>query len=138
LLIFFISCSKNTNTNENKTVKTENNTTLKKTEVKKVKNEKPKDIVIIKLNDFQLEFNKTKLIYPKEKTVILFDNNNTYSKAQESVLQKLNVKYYKTNSPYLEKYFNIEYYPTIVVLDKNKTVKYENFTPYEILKAEGF
>jgi len=138
LFLFFISCSKNTNTNGNNTTKTENNTTLKKTEIKKVKKEKLKSIVIIKLNNFQLEFNNTKLIYPKEKTVILFENNNTFSKAQESVLQKLNVKYYKTNSPYLEKYFNIEYYPTIVVLDKNKTIKYENFTPYEILKTEGF
>ena len=133
LVVYFSGCekkSKHPKISENNKTKS----IVVKTKPKKIKNE----ITIIKLNNFELKFKNNKLIYPKEKTIILFDNNNTYSKAQEMALNKLNVKYYKTNAIYLEKYFNIQYYPTIIVLDKNKTVKYENFTPYEILKAEGF
>ena len=128
LIIFFSACSKNTKPKGNHIAKENNNNT----KIQK------SDVIIVNFDNFQLKFKNNKLIYPKEKTIILFDNNNTYSKAQEIVLNKLNVKYYKTNTLYLEKYFNIQYYPTIIVLDKNKTVKYENFTPYEILKAEGF
>lgn len=135
-LIFFISCTNNEKSNNKNLENNESNITV--TIKHKIKKENPDNITYIKLENFKLEFNNSTLIYPENKTVLLFENNNTFSKAQESVLNKLNLKYYKTNSPYLEKYFNIKYYPTIVVLDKNKTVKYENFTPYEILKAEGF
>jgi len=130
LIIFFSACSKNSKPNENHITKDTNTTTEQKT----VKN----DVTVINFDGFTLKFKNNELIYPENKTVILFDNNNSYSKAEEIVLKKLNVRYYKTDSEYLEKYFNIQNYPTIVVLDKNKTVKYENFTPYEILKAEGF
>ncbi|GAB6074155.1 hypothetical protein [Nautilia lithotrophica] len=136
LILFFTACSKNTKTGENH-IKTETNQTIITPKTNKnTKNNS--DITIIKFDNFELKFKKNTLIYPKQKTIILFDNNNTYSKAQELVLKKLNTTYYKTNSTYLENYFNIQTYPTIVVLDKNKTIKYENFTPYEILKAEGF
>ena len=115
--------------NNNSTVKKEVNKTVKKPKVK---------IKTVNIGDLNLTFKNGKLLYPPEKTVILFENNNTYSKIQEMVLDKLNVKYYKTGSEFLQNYFNINTYPTIVVLENNKTVKYENFTPYEILKAEGF
>jgi hypothetical protein len=78
------------------------------------------------------------LIYPKEKTVLLFEDNSTKSNMQKIVLDKLKVKYIATDNPYLKNYFKIKTIPTIIVLDKNKTIKYENFVPYEILKAEGF
>ncbi|ACM92360.1 putative lipoprotein [Nautilia profundicola AmH] len=130
LIIFFSGCSKNSKPDENHITK-ENNLTIQKSINKD-------NVTIIHFDNFVLKFKNNELVYPENKTVILFDNNNSYSKAQEMVLKKLNIKYYKTNAPYLEKYFNINNYPTIVVLDKNKTVKYENFTPYEILKAEGF
>jgi len=133
LLLFFSACSKNVKTEENHII-TETN----QTQYTQNKNIKKNDVTIIKFDNLALKFKNNTLIYPKQKTIILFDNNNTYSKAQGLVLKKLKTTYYKTNSPYLEKYFNIQTYPTIVVLDKNKTIKYENFTPYEILKAEGF
>ena len=41
-------------------------------------------------------------------------------------------------SEYLKNYFHINTYPTIIILDKNKTIRYENFVPYEILKEERF
>jgi len=96
------------------------------------------DVKNIKIGELTLTFKKNKLIYPINKVILLFENGNTYSKAQKAVLKKLNVLYYSTNNDYLKNYFNVQTYPTIVVLDKNKTIKYENFTPYEILKAEGF
>ncbi|AZV47210.1 hypothetical protein C3L23_07965 [Nautilia sp. PV-1] len=131
LIIFIAGCSKNTKP-------AENHQNIETNQSQQKKPQKENDIIKITFDNFTLKFKENKLIYPKTKTVILFDNNSSYSKAQELVLKKLNVKYYKTDSAYLEKYFNIQYYPTIIVLDKNKTVKYENFTPYEILKAEGF
>jgi hypothetical protein len=132
-LIFFLSCSKTGKTEENNiSIKEQNKTKTVKKPVKK------ENFTTVKVDGFTLKFDKNGIVYPKEKTVLLFENNNTYSKAQESVLQKLKMKYYKTDSGFLKKYFNITSYPTIVILDKNKTVKYENFTPYEILKAEGF
>jgi len=131
--MYITGCSKNNKTAETVT-KNETNTT--QTQVKKEKT--AEDVTVINFEGFQLVFKKNQLVYPQEREILLFDSNNSYSKAQELVLKKLNVKYYKTDSPYLKNYFHIQYYPTIVVLDKNKTVKYENFTPYEILKAEGF
>ena len=135
LLLFFSACSKNIKTEE-KHITTETNQTKQLQKIHKINNNS--DITVIKFDNFELKFKKNTLIYPKQKTLILFENNNTYSKTQELVLKKLHTKYYKTDSNYLINYFNIQIYPTIIVLDKNKTVKYENFTPYEILKAEGF
>ena len=134
LIVFFSGCNKNTKQPET----ADSNITVVNIDKQNNHNNKTSDITVIKFDGFELKFKKEKLIYPENKTVILFDNNNTFSKAQELVLKKLNVKFYKTDNIYLEKYFNIQYYPTIIVLDKNKTIKYENFTPYEILKAEGF
>jgi len=131
-IILFTACSKNSNSEQTHTVNETNKTV---TDINKTKKS---DVTVIDFKNFKLEFKKNELIYPKEKTIILFENNNSYSKAQELVLKKLNVKYYKTDSVYLKEYFGIQTYPTIVVLENNKTVKYENFTPYEILKAEGF
>ncbi|WP_456480112.1 hypothetical protein [Nautilia sp.] len=129
LFLSLTGCFKNT--------KQEHSEPVQKEVIQK-KPPKKNSVITIKLKDLELKFKENRLIYPKNKTVLLFENNNTFSKAEKLVLKKLNVKFYQINSPYLEKYFNIQYYPTIVVLDKNKTVKYENFTPYEILKAEGF
>ena len=126
LVIFFIGCEKKQQS------KIENNLTIK------IAKQKKDNITIIAIDNLKLIFKNNKLIFPANKVVILFTNNNTYSKTQEDILKKLNIKYYKTSNIYLEKYFKIEYHPTIVVLDKNKSIIYENLTPYEILKAEGF
>jgi len=122
LIIFFNSCSKKENSEEKKP---------------KITKEKKEKIKTIQIKDLKLSFKNNTLNYPPKKVILLFEDNNTLSKAQELVLNKLNLKYYKTDSKFLENYFKIEYYPTIIILDKNKTIKYENFTPYEILKAEG-
>jgi len=104
----------------------------------KTDNNKPDTSIIIKLYDFNVTFKDNLLVYPKERIFLLFDNNSTYCKMQEEVLKTLKVNYKKTNNEYLKNYFHIQTYPTIIILDKNKTIRYENFVPYEILKAEGY
>ena len=133
ILVFFVACSKESNKNEvNITKKTNVNI---KNKALQEKNSTKKII----LNDFELIFENNKLVYPNKKVVLFFKNNNTYSKSQELVLKRLKTKYIKIiNSKFLLDYFNITILPTIIVLDKNKIIRYENFVPYEILKAEGF
>jgi len=98
---------------------------------------KKQNKIIIKGEDFNLTFKNKKLIYPKKRVILLFFNKSSYSLEEEKILKRLNLTFHKTNNKFLKSYFKIRYYPTIVILDKNQTIKYENFTPYEILKAEG-
>jgi len=130
VIIFFNACSKTnkSNDNSNHIVKQKNDTIIKS----------ENNITFVNINNIRLKFQKGALMYPDKKIIILFANKNAYSKTEEIVLKKLNVPYFKTDSPYLIDYFRIKEYPTIIVLDKNRTIKYENFTPFEILKAEGF
>ena len=135
ILVFFVACSKESNKNEvNITQKP--NISIKNYE-KRVIQEKNSTKKIV-LSDVELIFKDNKLVCPNKRVVLFFENNTTYSKAQEVVLKKLKTKYIKVSSKFLQDYFNITLFPTLVVLDKNKTIKYENFVPYEILKAEGF
>jgi len=69
---------------------------------------------------------------------LLFTDSSFYSLEEKKILKKLKLTFYETNSTFLKNYFKISIYPTIVILENNKTVKFENFTPYEILKTEGF
>jgi hypothetical protein len=121
-LLVFTGCNNHIK-KENKPVQTQNKSKTKK------------NITIITLNDYNLTFKNNQLIYPKNKIYILFYDDSKYSKMQEEVLNYLQIKYYKTNNKFLKKYFHITIYPTTVILDKNKTIKFENFTPIEILKG---
>ena len=136
ILLFLITgCNNNKNEEKNTKNKTKNITqNINKNNVKKEGGNR----IIIKLNDLNITFTNNKLVYPKNKTILLFEDNTTYSKMQEEVLNQLKLRYTTViNNKFLENYFNIKIYPTIVILDKNKTIKYENFIPLEILKAEG-
>ena len=130
MIIIFLGCNNNKNTHKPNVTKI--------TQKSKKKLQKNNEITYIKDGNLTLKFKKSTLIYPKNKTILLFSDDSFYSKEQKRILQKLNVHFYKTDNLFLKNYFKITIYPTIIVLDKNKTVKYENFTPYEILKAEGF
>jgi len=129
-LILFIGCQNKIKHSEKKESNISINNNIQKKE--------NQNFLIIKEGDLNFKFLNNKLIYPNKKIIILFKDNSFYSKEEERILKKLNLKFFISNNEYLKKYFNITIYPTIVVLDKNKTIKYENFTPYEILKAEGF
>lgn len=133
-IIFILGCNNNEKERNGASFKPRSQTQ----EIKTDNNKPGTDIIIININDFNVTFKDNLLIYPKNRIFLLFDNNSTYCKMQEDVLKDLNVTYKKTNNEYLKNYFHIQTYPTIIILDKNKTVRYENFVPYEILKAEGY
>ena len=129
-LMFFLGCN-----NNNKNTRTQN---VSKIIQKSKKTNKENNLTFIKENNLSLTFKNKKLVYPNKKTVILFADSSFYSNEEKRILKKLKISFYETNNTFLRNYFDINVFPTIVILDKNKTVKYENFTPYEILKAEGF
>jgi len=112
--LFFIGC-------DNKKEQKSYNKTIKNNQ----------DIIESGLNfkNLNYKFNDTKLL--------LFVNQNHYSKLQIKTLQKLKVKFYIINNKRLKKFFKIKVYPTIVMTkDKNHIKTYEGFIPYEILKYE--
>jgi hypothetical protein len=122
-VILFISCN-----HQEKTQKK----VISKSTKKQIKDT---NTTIIKLKDLTLKFKNNKLIYPNQKIYLLFYDNSNFSKIQEESLKQLKVKFYKTKNEFLKKYFKINIYPTTIILDQNKSIKFENFTPIEILKG---
>ncbi len=131
IILIFIGCfeEKKQKPQETKTQQTQISTKTQK---------KENNLMVISLKDLNLTFKDNSIVYPKKRVIILFRKNSTKCKMQENILKKLNLNFYKTDNIYLKNYFKINIYPTIIILDKNKTLKYEGFIPYEILKAEGF
>jgi len=121
-ILLITGCGKKEESNKNQETKTE---------------QKPKKVVkVIKLNDVNLTFVNDKLKTPEKRIILLFDDGTPYCEKEKLVLHALKKKFYVVkDNKYLEDYFNITYFPTIVILDKNETTKYENFTPYEFLKG---
>ena len=137
IILLFSGCENNSKKKD----ETKPHKEIKKEIIKpKIKNiSKPKENKkIIKENNFTLTFVNSKLIYPKNKMVLLFDDGSLYSQEEEKILKKLKITFYKTKNRFLQNYFKIDYYPSIVILDKNQTIIYQNFMPYEMLKTEGF
>ncbi len=133
IILLFSGCEHNSNT---KNTQINKNKEIKNTQrnISKLK----EDTIRIKEKDFNLTFVNSKIVYPKNKMILLFENNSLYSQEEEKILKKLNIKFYKTKNKFLENYFKIINYPSIVILDKNKTIIYQNFMPYEMIKTEGF
>ncbi len=130
--LFLTGCNNHTHSNN------DTNVTKLTQKSKKTTQNKKTNLIIVKDKDFNLSFENSKLIYPKKRMILLFTDKSFYSGEEKRILNKLNVRYYVTDNNFLKNYFKISIYPTIIVIESNKTVKYENFTPYEILKAEGF
>ena len=131
IILLFLGCDKHNTKKEEILQKQKELNVTQKIQKKRVR----ENVIFIKLKDINLSFKKNRLIYPKQKIYLLFNDNSNYSKMEERALKYLKVKYVKTDDKYLEKYFNVTIYPTTVILDKNKTIKLENFTPIEILKG---
>ncbi|NPA11705.1 MAG: hypothetical protein GXO62_05640 [Epsilonproteobacteria bacterium] len=123
LAILFIGCSNNGKKDQNITQKETNQSVTKP---------KTNDTKTVMIEDLNLTFKKDRLIYPDKKVILLFENGFK----QADVLDMLKVKYYRCEDEYVQKYFNIKEMPTIIILDKNKTIRFENYTPYAILKVE--
>ena len=102
-LVFFVACSKKqSNKNEDNITKKDNIN---------IKN-KEKELI---LDIFELPFQESKLARPGKRVVLFFEDNTTYSKAQEIVLKKLKIEYIKVSSKLLKDYFNVTTFPTIIV-----------------------
>jgi hypothetical protein len=117
-ILFFIGCDK----------KSSNST--KKVYISDVIQEENQ---IIRLDDLEFIKNGNKLEYnfDKPKVLLFFDNSKS---SKNQLLELQNIKYYKANK--IANYFDIKIFPTIVIINKNKTKKYEGFIPYEVLKYE--
>ncbi len=76
-------------------------------------------------------------LYSDKKLILLFCDNSALSKEQIKILKDLNLSFTISDNKTLKKILKISILPTLVIIDKNNTIKYENFTPYEILKEEG-
>lgn len=131
IVLLFTGCEHNSN---KKAPKLNKNVKTTETNISKAKENKN----IIKEKDFNLTFVNSKLVYPKNKMILLFEDNSLYSQEEEKILKKLKITFHKTKNRFLENYFKISCYPSIIILDNNKTVIYQNFMPYEMLKTEGF
>ena len=116
LILFFIACEKKED---------------KKIEVNLT--QQPKNI-IKKIDG--LTFVNNKLKFEKREILLICAEENEKCLEEADILKDLKVKFTLTTDEFLIDYFNIETFPTILIVDKNIT-KYEGFTPYEILKVEG-
>ena len=133
IILLFTGCEHNSNKKapelNTQTIQKNNKTNIQAKDTNKT---------VIKEKDFNLTFVNSKLVYPKNRLVLLFGDNSLYSQEEEKILKKLKITFHKTKNRFLENYFKISCYPSIVILDNNKTVIYQNFMPYEMLKTEGF
>ena len=127
ILVFMIACDNKDNNhkeNKNPTQKEKNISNIVKTENipnKKIKEENKK-------MDLLSSF--------KDKSLLLFVDDSKISQNQIKELNNYKQKFYKIDNDELKLHFNIKSYPTIIIVDKNKTKKYEGFIPYQILKYE--
>lgn len=107
-------------------------------EGKEVNTSHPK-ITIYQLGDYNITFRGEELIkYPRKRLYLLFSDGGRYCRLEEQFLKELKIPYFVIKDADLDREMNITIYPTIVILDKNRTIRYEGFTPYEILQAETY
>ncbi len=137
-LLIFVGCD------ENKDVKKSIKESVQVKTQQKIESKKP--IVKIKKiriknfdNNRSIEFvfknNKLTSIF-KNKIVLLFLNKSILSKEQLSYMKKTKTEFFVVKNQQLIDYFNILDFPSLVILDKNKTKKYNSILPYEVLKIE--
>jgi len=115
----------------------------KSTETNKIisTNSKPKikkEIKIIKKfpNLVFKEKNETIFYETNTTNILLFVDNSNLSIAQKEELNKSKIDFYIIKNIKLLNYFDIKKFPTLIILEKNKTKKYEGFIPSEVLKYE--
>jgi len=95
--------------------------------------------IIYQLGDYNITFRNGKIIrYPRKRLYLLFSDGSRYCRVEEQFLKELHIPYYVIKDADLNNKFKISIYPTIVILDKHREIRYEGFTPYEILQAETY
>ena len=125
LFFYFVGCDNKKNINSQQTEITISNETIKS---------QPK---IIKVDDLEFIENNNTFSYHFENQVILFfSDDSKESKLEQKELKSLNKKFYIIKKPKLIEFFKIVKYPTILIIDKNNTKKFEGFIPAIMLKYE--
>jgi len=130
ILLFFVGCGEKT---QHKKVYIEDILPQKKL----TKNSKEKKIQI-KIKDlvFTKDSNSFKYSFDTKK-ILLFINDNKFSKYQLEELNKSKQKFYIVNNKKLIRFFKINKFPTIIITKDNNTTKtYEGYIPNEVLKYE--
>jgi len=142
IFIIFIGCGNEEDKKETKVVKSVKVVDSKK-EIKKVIQKPEVVIEKIKLKSFdnkdsvELKFKDDKLISKFDKRVVLlFLNDSTLSKEQLSYMKKTKKEFFVVKNEEVLNYFNVLHFPTIIILDKNETKRYDSILPYEVLKIE--
>ena len=123
--ILLVGCNNHSTDNKKKEIKSNISKSLKKKILKNFNN---------KLIFF--EQNREISYKIEKKQILVFINNSTLSKEQIEELRKNKIDFFKTSNKELENYFDIKIFPTLIIIEKNKTKKYEGFIPSEILKYE--
>jgi len=92
---------------------------------------------LLKLPTLVFKEKNGKISYETNTTnILLFVDNSNLSLAQQEELNRSKRKFYIIKNIKLLNYFDVKKFPTIIILDKNKTKKYEGFVPNEVLKYE--
>jgi hypothetical protein len=93
--------------------------------------------IIVKFPNLVFKEKDNTIFYETNTTnILLFTNNNKLSQEQKKEFINNKINFYSIKNDKLKEYFNIDIFPTIIILDKNSTKKYEGFIPNEVLKYE--
>ena len=127
LILLFSGCENN---NSHKVVI---QTQKPKTKTTKIETEKE----LLKFPTLIFKEKNGKISYETNTTnILLFVNNSDLSLAQKKELNRSKREFYIIKNIKLLNYFDVNKFPTLIILEKNKTKKYEGFVPNEVLKYE--
>jgi ribosomal protein L33 len=84
-----------------------------------------------------LIFKENKLVYNSDyKLILLFLDDSDLSNEQLSHIKRLNRDFFVIDDKQVLEYFDILEFPSLIILEKNSTKKYNSILPYEVLKVE--
>jgi len=133
LALFFIGCNNTNSHSEKKEVK--NNKTITKKVVRPIKTISTTEIA--KFPTLVFKEKNGKISYETNTTnILVFTDDSKMSNAQIKELNKSKRNFYIIKSIKLLNYFDIKKFPTLIVLEKNSSKKYEGFVPNEVLQYE--
>jgi thioredoxin-related protein len=106
--------------------------------------EEPKPVVEkIEITNFdknstiEFIFKEDKLVSNfNKKLILLFLNNSALSQEQLSHMKRTKKDFFIVKNAKLLDYFNVLEFPSLIILEKNSTKRYNSILPYEVLKVE--
>jgi len=123
--LFFIGCNDSASDKQN--IQNSNSNVI----------EKKEPIEIAKFPNLIFKEKNNTIFYETNSTnILLFTDDSKLSTAQIEELNKSKRTFYLIKNKKIMDYFGINSFPTIIILDKNSSKKYEGFVPNEVLKYE--